>query len=87
MINQDSFNRAKAAQKNSKAVKPKKLIKKLNAILAEAGPKEQYDAIKGLINTPEVVALKKHLSIDEYVSAHNMRWDLINAFNANSDEE
>lgn len=87
MINQDTFNRAKAAQTTAKAVKPKKLIKQLNAALAEAGPQEQYDAIKGLINTPQVVALKKHWGITDYVTAHNMRWNLINAFNVESDEE
>jgi hypothetical protein len=81
MINQDSFKRAKAAQKTSKAVKPKKLIKQLNAALAEAEPKGQYDAIKGMIATPQVLALKKHLGIDEYISTHTMIWDLINAFN------
>ena len=81
MINQDSFKRAKATQNDSKTVKPKKLIKRLNAALEAAPPKGQYDAIKELVGNREVAALKKHFELTEYVSAHTMRWDLINSFN------
>lgn len=81
MINQDTFKRAEASSKTSKTVKPKKLIKMLNAALESAEPKGQYDAIKAMIGNREVAVLKTHFELSEYISAHTMRWSLINAFN------
>ncbi len=80
MINQDSFKRA-AASSTNKVVNADAVIERLNAALKDAPPKGQYDVIKGLITNREVPALKTHFGISEYVSAHTMRWSLINAFN------
>lgn len=85
MINQDSFKRAEASSKANKVVKPKKLLKLLNAALDEAEPKAQYDAIKGLVGNREVAVLKKHFELTEYISSHTMRWKLINAFNEDAE--
>lgn len=80
MINQASFTRTKA-QATSTSVSPEELLDRLNASLDQAEPTGQYNAIKELVGNREVAVLKKHFSLDGYVTAHRMRWDLINAYN------
>lgn len=80
MINKDSFAKAKT----SAPVKltADELIERLNGILETAPKTEQYNAIKDLINNAAVATLKPYFGEEGYVSTHRMRWDLINAFNA-----
>jgi hypothetical protein len=80
MINKNSFAKAKA----SAPVKltADELIERLNGALESAPQQEQYAAIKDLVNNAAVATLKAHFEIEEYVSTHRMRWDLINAYNA-----
>ena len=80
MINKNSFAKAKT----SAPVKltADELLVRLNGALESAPEKGQYDAIKDLVNNAAVATLKAHFELEGYVSTHRMRWDLINAYNA-----
>ena len=79
MITKNSFAKAQAS---SSAYSAEELLERLNGILDTTPRQEQYNAIKGLVNNGAVATLKKHFEIESYVSTHRMRWDLINAYNA-----
>lgn len=84
MINIETYKAAKSGHAKAKQVKPEKLLKLVNKALKKAGSPEdkgQYAAIKDLIDTNAVVALKKVFGETEYVSAKDMRWNLINSYN------
>lgn len=77
-----------ARTKSTIKVNGEELIERLNAALEDAPIKEQYDAIKGIIaSNREVAALKKTLGITEYLSTHQARWLMINAFNEDEGTE
>ena len=78
-ITKDTFNKAKAP-----AASADQIIERLNAALEGTCPedKTQYGLVKPLITNREVAVLKQHFEIEGYVSAHQMCWDLINAYNA-----
>ena len=80
-----AFKKAAKAQQ----VDPKQLLAKVEDLLqceldardAEDKP-QQYDILKDVINAKEVLALKEYFGITEFTSPHEMRWMLINVFNA-----
>lgn len=77
MLTKESF----AAAQNSSSVSPEELINRLNKALEEAAADGQYNAIKGMITNREVGVLKKYFDLTEYLSAHQMRWMIINGYN------
>lgn len=91
MINKNSV--ALARTSSTAKVNGDELIERLNGALDQneersAEPKKtQYDAIKGIISSNrEVAALKKELGLTEYMSTHQMRWLMINAYNGGDEE-
>lgn len=77
MINKRSVKKTRS----SKSASAETLVKRLNAILTDAPAKGQYTAIKEMVSNREVAALKQYFEIEEYISAHEMRWVMINAYN------
>lgn len=86
MINMNSVKLART--QSTTKVSGEELIERLNGALEDSPEKGQYDAIKGIISSNrEVAALKKVLGIEEYLSTHQARWLMINAYNADAEEE
>lgn len=79
MFSKDLYAKAQV----SSTVDGEALAKEIWAALEEADQNAQYDAIKGLVaSNRDVAALKKFMEITDYMSTHQMRWALINMFNA-----
>lgn len=80
MINQEKLAAAIAQQTTQES--PEVVIERINAALEKAEPTAQYSAIKGIVGRKQVAVLKQALGLDGYVTEHQMRWHLINAYNA-----
>lgn len=80
-ITKASFNKSR---KNPAGVSPTVAVQRINDALDRAEPKAQYDAIKDIVDNRTTAVLKDHFGVnneDGYITAHAMRWMLINAYN------